>query len=117
MKKLLSLVCAIALSLGMLFADSSCRVYGSSDGNVASIDYPIQTVNQNGQISAWVNLTKEATSRITVVVEVWYNGDVIATKTVAIGRGHSAGCTSEISLGRDMAGKQVKLSLAKATCQ
>lgn len=116
MKKLLSLVCAIFLSFGMLFADSSCRVYGS-DGNVASIDYPAQTVNQYGQISAWVELTKEATTPTTVVVEVWYNGDVIATRTVTVSRGYKRACTQEISLGRDMAGKRVKLSIASATCQ
>ncbi len=107
---------ACVFSIGLFADDTTCRVYGSKDNVVVTLESPIR-VSERGHVSTYVTLTKEATEDISVVVRVYdaQTRECVATKTVSITKGHKSACTNEISVPEN--GKTYYLRIASASCQ
>lgn len=87
MKKLFcTLVAIISCAVCLLADNNSCRVYGATNGNVASIMQKSSKAG-DGKIYIYVALTKPAEENTTIAVDVKDGTSQIGTAHVTISKG------------------------------
>lgn len=103
-------------SVGVMYADTtSCRVYGSSNDNVAFLPNPKVTAMKDGTLYVPVKLSKAAAEDVAIVVEIKdWKGTLVCQTVVHISKGTTEwGSNPSCDL---KAGATYKLSIAKASC-
>lgn len=116
MKKFLSLLLLFG-SLSAFAGSPTCRVYGSKNNAVASLDRT--NVISDGQPSVWtyVRLTKAESQDVTVVVEAWEDDQCVGTTTVTIKAGQTHAIASLTGYNGIKLKTSYRLAISEATCQ
>lgn len=121
MKKFLSLLLLFG-SLSAFAGSPTCRVYGSKNNAVATLDRTNVTSNGSGsygsaKIMGNVSLTTTESENTTIIVEAWDGNQLIGTKTVTItANNHRTSFTMDSDNGIEK-GKTYRLAISSATCE
>lgn len=121
MKKFLSLLLLFG-SLSVFAGNPRCRVYGSKNGAVVTLDRTNVTSNSSSsygsaKIMGNVSLTKTESENITIIVEAWEGNQLTGTKTVTImANNYRTSFTMDSDNGIEK-NKTYRLAISSATCE
>lgn len=117
---MIMLVAVVCSTIFALADSTTCRVYGSSNGNVATIENPYtNSMAETGYgyyVSVSVSLTKQAEEDIDVVINLYDGNHLIATRVAHFNKYashksvefHGCGCEK---------GHTYEARIANATCE
>lgn len=119
MKKFLSLLLLFG-SLSVFAGNPTCRVYGSKNNSVATLEKTTANPNSyydNRYIIGTVLLTKAESYDVDVIVEAWDGNNCIGTTTVTIPAGQKSNVFKMDENNGIKPNKTYRLAIASATCQ
>lgn len=123
MKKLITLMMSCVLISSFVYADQqTCRVYGSTNNNVATVVNPILTsTNLHGQsifdkptVYVEIELTQKAEENTEIAINIYDGGSVVASGFCNIRSGSKKGI---VSIEVPEQSHQYTAKIANASCE
>jgi hypothetical protein len=120
MKKIFLMLLVSIFSIGLFADDTTCRVYGSPSGNIATVVTPVVTSSNSSKptIGVEVKLThKEGEGKpwTVLVLRIYDGNEVVKTETISINPNFVSSGTQYISVPQP--GHTYFVRLASASCQ
>lgn len=119
MKKFLFLLLLLG-SLSVFAGNTTCRVYGSKNNTVATLEQTTASSNSyydNRYIIGKILLTKTEPDNVEVIVEAWEGNNCVGTTVVTISAGQRSNSFKMDENNGIKPNKTYRLAIASATCQ